>query len=240
MEAILEKISQLISKPVISIFDGTLEGYIKYALVDDKLKKLTWLCIFDDETEDEKIFSTKCITNFCNNAIMIKNNIDVYHIDQMDLQDINPIGYKIFKTNGEDCGKICDYDFDDKFNLQNIYLSNENIFDKTQLLKIGKNIIIQKNQTNEKLFYYGPRQIKDIRTEKETLVTIQNSNNGKNIPSKILTSGYGFLIGRKVGQNIYAENGTMLAKKQSVITAQIIDAASKNGKLNELTKYSLA
>ena len=59
------------------------------------------------------------------------------------------------------------------------------------------------------------------------------------VPKKMLTTSFDFLIGRKVGQNLYAENGQLIAKKQSKITNHIIDIASQNGKLKELTTYSV-
>ena len=237
----MEKISQFVGKPVINIFDGVIEGYVKHTLVDRKLKKVNWICIFDDETEEEKLIDTKSVVGFEFDAVMIKNSAGTYQTTEVDTLDINPINYRVFKTNGEDCGKILDFDFDEKFNIQNIFLSKNTTFDKCNILKTGNNIIIQKSKQTDKLFCYGVKQPKELKDAKDIAVSVQKTqNNLTTLPSKMLTNGYGFLIGRKVGQNIFAENGSLIAKKQSVITTHIIDTASKNGKLNELTKYSLA
>lgn len=225
---------------MLSIYDGEFIGYIKNVFVDEKLRKVLWLCIFDDNTEEEKIISPKGVYSFEGNAVMIKNKADIFLAGTIITKDISLIGYKIYSLDGTVTGKITDIEVDSKLYITNIFQQNDEQFDKTTVLKIGNSIIIQKNSKTDKLNDFRPRQISDLQiSNNRKVVALKEQNQNKIQPTKLLTDGYGFLIGRKVGQNIYSENGTLLAKKQSVITAHLIDTASQNGKLKELTTYSL-
>ena len=57
----MEKLSKLLGKPVINIFDAQLEGYVKNILIDDKFQKALWLEIFDDDNQEEKLVDAKGI-----------------------------------------------------------------------------------------------------------------------------------------------------------------------------------
>ena len=149
------------------------------------------------------------------------------------------MGYKVYTQTGKFIDKVFDIEFDDKLNVKNIYLKDQNVLDKKMVLSIGKNVIIQKENKSTKISSFAPNKVK---TENgSNLVEIMETEQTKQIvvPKKVLTTSYEFLIGRKVGQNLYAENGQLIAKKQSKITSHIIDIASQNGKLKELTTYSL-
>lgn len=238
----MEKISKLLGKPIINIYEGALEGYVKNVLLDEKLDKIVWLEIFDDVSQEEKIVETKNIYNLNEDAIMIKNDEHVYIAETLILKAVNPIGFKVYLSNGKYQDKIADASFDDKLNIQNIYFQNESELDKKSILSIGKNLIIQKAQPNLKISNFRPNKVKlnnALSTGDKVEILQSETMNSTKMPKKILTTGYEFLIGRKVGQNIYTENGGLIAKKQSKITNQIIDVASQNGKLKELTTLSL-
>ena len=236
----MEKISKILGKPVISIFDGTVEGYVKNVFADKKLCKVLWLCVFDDESQEEKLVETKNVYSFCEDAVMIKNNAGTYLLGTVDLQEINPIGYKIYQLNGKQKNKIADFEIDERMNITNIFLQDGSTFDKAYILNIGKNTVIEKENKNVSLANFRPKQPNELAIETNQKVEIlEEKTEIKIAPKKIVTTNYDFLIGRKVGQNIYTENGQLIAKKQSRITNQIIDLASQNGKLKELTTFSL-
>lgn len=235
----MEKLSKLLGKPVINIFDAQLEGYVKNILIDDKFQKALWLEIFDDENQEEKLVDAKGIYSIKQDAIMLKNGEKIFLADTVIKKEINPVGYKIYTQTGKYVDKVFDVEFDDKLRVKNIFLKTQNVLDKKMVLSIGKNIIIQKENKNAKISSFAPSKVK---TENgSNLVEIMETEQTKQIvvPKKVLTTSYEFLIGRKVGQNLYAENGQLIAKKQSKITSHIIDIASQNGKLKELTAYSL-
>lgn len=236
----MEKVSKILGKPVINIFEGKLEGYVKNIYADKKLQKVLWLCLFDDETQEEKLVDCKGIYCFKENAVMIKNSSELYLFDTIKLEELNPIGYKVYSLDGKETGKILDFEVDDKFNIQEIYLQDNTTLDKKYILCIGNNVIIQKDNIHISVANFRPKQPVEVQNQTNQKVEILTTENQTKIsPKKVLTAGYEFLIGRKVGQNIFAENGQLIAKKQSKITSQIIDIASQNGKLKELTTYSV-
>lgn len=235
----MERISKVIGKPVLSIFDGQFIGNVKNIFVDEKLKRVAWLCIFDED-ENEKVISTKDVFAFEGEAIMIKNITKVYSLNLVDTGNISLLGYKIYTLNGKVTGKITDFEVDECFNIKNIFEQNDELFEKSSVLKIGTNIVIQKTNKNDRLSDFKPKQIVDIKiTENRKVTTMKVASQNKMLPKKLLTDSYNFLLGRKVGQNIYAENGALLAKKHSKITSQLIDTASQNAKLKELTISSI-
>ncbi|HAJ77827.1 MAG TPA: hypothetical protein DCO89_02015 [Clostridiales bacterium] len=237
----MENVLKLLGKPVVSIYNGTLEGFVKNILVDKKLKKIAWLEIFDDENQDEKILDATNIYALNNDAIMIKNNEKLYVANTIDTNCINPIGYKVYNINGKYENKITDLVFDEKLYVKSIVLQDDLLLDEKSVLNVGNNIIIKTDET-VKIQYFKPKSKIKLSINKEEKVEALEEKNAviiKSHPNKILTAGYEFLIGRKVGQNIYSETKQLLVKKNSKITNQIIDIASQNGKLKELTTYSV-
>lgn len=237
----MENILKLLGKPVISIYDGTLEGFVKNILVDKKLKKILWLEIFDDESQDEKMLDAKSLYSLNNDAIMIKNNEKMYLSNTIDTNCINPIGYKVYGIDGKYESKISDIIFDDKFDITSIVMQNNLTLSKKQILNVGINLIIM-TEKKVQIKNFKPKSKINLDIKNEEKVESFDYNNTitiKSQPNKILTAGSEFLIGRKVGQNVYSETKQLLIKKNSRITSQIIDIASQNGKLKELTTYSV-
>ena len=237
----MENISKLLGKPVISIYNGNLEGYVKNVLVDKKIEKICWLEVFDDETQEEKIVNLKNLYNLQSDAIMIKNNELIYIADTLSTDCINPIGYKVFELDGTYYNKITDLEYDEKLNITKILLQNDKTLNLKNILNVGNEIVIKKNN-NIKLFQFKPKtKIQTIGVADNQIVKIQNEDKKqiKTHPKKLLTPNYSFLIGRKVVKDIFAENKQILIKRNVKIDSNIIKIASKNGKLKELTSYSV-
>ena len=241
MEGKLSNISNLLGKPVISVYDGKIEGYIKNILTDKKISKLVWLCVFDDESQEEKLVGFCDIYHHDKDAVMIKNSDNVLLFDTVILEEINPIGYKVFDVEGKSCGKVLDLTFKENYYIEKLMLQSDQYLERKDILNIGDNLILTKGEKAVKISSFKTKTRVLTSIAKEVKVEIQNSNTkpAKTQPKKFLTAGFEFLIGRKVGQNIYADNKQLIAKKNSKITNQIIDTASKNGKLKELTTLSV-
>ena len=238
----MENIVKLLGKPVINIYDGKLEGYVKNFLTDKKLKKIVWLEIFDDENQDEKILYAKNIFALDKDAIMIKNSEKIYLSNTINSECINPIGYKVYNINGKYENYVNNISFNNSFNIESITLQGGNELNKSKIVNVGDKIII-KSENKIKMHKFKPKSIINLENALDQKVETLSEENKiykiKSHPNKILTAGSEFLIGRKVGQNIYTETKQLLVKKNSKITNQIIDIASANGKLKELTTYSI-
>ena len=241
LEDNLNKISMLVGKPVVSIFEGKMIGYVKNAFFDDKFTKIDWLELFDKESENEYVIATKNVYSL-DDIVVIKNTDCILQKETIELNKKSPVNYPVFSTNGKNCGKICDIVFDEKFKTVCFEIDKDTTYKPNQFLNIGQNVAIIQPQKQTKLSNFKSKpKIATKNISANNIVTIQNNTQNKiSSPKKILTDSYDFLIGRKLDKNIYADNKQLLAKRNSIITSNIIDNASKNGKLKELTNSSIS
>lgn len=237
----LKKISVLVGKPIVSIFEGKMIGYVKNVIFDDKINKIDWIEFFDEENENEFVISAKDVYAI-DDIITIKNNDCVIPKNIVALEEKNPINFSVVSVDGKNVGKIIDIELDDKLKIDCFVINNNSKILPNQMLNIGKNIAVLQPEKTTKISHYKPNTkifTKNVKTN--NLVTIENKSFNQNkitVPKKILTDNFSFLIGRKLDKNIYTDNKQLIAKKHSIITSQIIDVASKNGKLKELTYSS--
>ena len=244
----MKKISELLGKPVISIYNGNIEGFINNVFCNDKLTKIEYLQFFDDENQGEKLSSIKNIYHIGEDAITIKNNDDVFVENTIMNVGINPINFDLYTINGKKVSKISDVEFNDKFAIKNIICQDGQTLSSKQILKLGKNVAIKSESKNAVKIsnFKSKAKILNSDSHQNIKVEIQNElplipkSKISPLPKKLVTGGYEFLIGRKVDKNIYSDNKELIIKKQSKITSAIIDVASKNGKLKELTTSSIA
>ncbi|MBQ8749892.1 MAG: PRC-barrel domain-containing protein [Clostridia bacterium] len=139
------KFSNLLSKSVLSLYNGSNEGVVISGYFDDKLKKLIALEVVsqDDSTlTDEYLLFVKNIYNIGQDAITIKNNslLDL-KITAKELNDSSPINCLAYKTNGELIGKITDIDFDDKFSIKSFIIEHLEL-DASKVASHSKGTII--------------------------------------------------------------------------------------------------
>lgn len=235
----MEKVSLLVGKPVVSVFEGKMIGYVNNVIFDNKFSKIDWLQFFDEESESEYIISTKDIYSLVD-VVVIKNSDCVFLKNTLDIDAKNPVNFSVFSVEGKKIGKICDILLDEKLKTTCFEIDNKTSLNLHQFLNIGKNVAILKTKKQNKLSNFKSKtKIKVQNLNQNNIVTIEKIKNKITSPKKILTDNYSFLIGRKLDKNIYAENNQLIAKKQSTITSHIIDVASKNGKLKDLTNSSI-
>lgn len=226
----------MIGKPIVSIYDGKIEGIVKNVLFDKKLTKILALQIFDDNSQEEKIVKEQDIYFVGQDAITIKNSSCVL----FDFADENcfasPVNKNIFTTQGNTVGKIVDVELDDS-NKTTKLLTTATQIAITNVLSAGEDVILLKPQKSAKLQQFKSKN-KIPQNKNNIVVTIQNKIMPPQKPKKITTSNVDFLIGRKISKNLYADNGELLAKKGTKISAVVIETVCKNGKLKELTTLS--
>ena len=148
----------------------------------------------------------------------------------------------MFDTDGNCLGKVNDLAVNNRCEIENLFLQNDELLNIKDIVNIGKNLIIKNGKKTVKIASLKPKsKILPSTLNTNIKVSIQENSKAKTVatmPKKMIV-GSEFLIGRKVGQNIYSDNKQLIIKKQSKITNQIVDIASKNGKLKELTTFSV-
>lgn len=242
----LIKVKELLGKPVISIYDGKIEGYVNNVAFDKKLNKLKGIQFFNDDTQEELFTFTTNIYKVGEDAITIKNSADMLLANTLNIDNINPINFEVFSIYGKLISKLTDVEIDNFYKVNSIVLQNNDILKPADILNLGNNVMLIKDTSKNIKLCNFKKQTKIIPNSKNNiLVEIQQDlpllNTVVNpIPTKLTTNNYSFLIGRKVDKNIYADNKELIIKKQSKITNTVIDIACKYGKLKDLTISSLA
>ena len=134
---------------------------------------------------------------------------------------------------------ICqDIEIDDNYNATNIITNNNISIPTNQVINIGSIIIVG----NKKISISKFRPENDIKIhtiETSDKVAILNTTNSvkPNNNNKVVTEST-FLLGRKVTNDIRANNGEIIAKSGSIINKETIYKTGLYGKIIELSRYS--
>ena len=244
------KLSEIFSMPVISLYNGQVEGIVKNAILDKKLRKIKYFFVIGtNDFDEEQIFSVNSIFKIGKDAIIVKNTscLELYSNFEPQLTSNNPINLNAYTIDGTKLGKIHDVFFDEKYNVQSLQLSNNEIITIDEIASSSSNVLLIHNKDSKINIskFSDQKKPKLIKTEEPVTILRANFNQTNNektaqqtiLPSKI-TSTVNFLVGRIVTQNLYSQSKEVIAKKGSQITLKTIDCARKNGKIKELAIFS--
>jgi sporulation protein YlmC with PRC-barrel domain len=228
-------LSNLISKQLLNLYSGSLEGTIKNVYFDKQYKKVVSLTLFDND-EEEYTFPTNKIYAV-NDYVVARNSNGLNStLNQITTQENNPIGLNVYSTKGENLGKLCDIVLNDNLTTKE-FVSSNTTFLPTQIVNISKSIIV--NQTTKKVLIsnFRPR-VKILPTSGNVkIMTIENLSSQQSTPQKFV-GNVNFLIGRTTTQDIYSPDNKLLAQKGTTITQKLLGTLKTYGKLSEITIYS--
>lgn len=235
------KISDIISTPVISLYEGEYIGIVYNIMFDYKFKKCNYACILDENDNIPHLIKFKDIYKIGPSCIYIKNKSMLSletNCEKEIEKNLNPINLKVFDLECNFLGTSQDIIIDDKYSIEKLILNNQKIITKEEIFNIGKTaIIIGKSKLNIKKLRPTSKVIKIQKTQqKVTILSSPKSNDF--IPSNKILTDFRFLIGRILSQDIIAINGELIAKKDAVVTKEIVNKASYFGKLVEIARYS--
>jgi len=176
------KLTELFSKPLISIFDGSFEGVIKNVFFDKTLYKLNYLEFFNDDDEiiEDKIINVKDIYNMGDNAISIKNKdcVELKINNEAKCFNNNPINSEVYNANGNYIGKICEVLLNENFEVIELILNNSLQLKSNEILSSGSNLVIIQAENKVKIANFKTKKIKNNKsTDNTQIVEILNSNN---------------------------------------------------------------
>lgn len=147
----MRRLTELLSQPVISLYEGKTEGTIKNVVFNKNLKKLKWLILFDDkDLLEQKFLPAKDIFNIGENAVVIKNNATIVPtLSSLDeAKENNPINTSIYTVNGTLIDKVSDVILDEKNNTQFLELKNGTQISLEQIVVSGKDALILQDENN--------------------------------------------------------------------------------------------
>lgn len=236
------KISDIISTPVISLYEGEHIGIIYNIMFDYRQKKCNFACILNENDNIPRLIKFKDIFKIGNDCIFIKNltclDLETNCEKEME-ENTNPINLKVYNLSCEFLGTSHDIIVDDNFRISQIVLNNGKIIEKNDILNIGKSTIIVGSDVSIQKFKPVVKSIKIQNSPKKVMILSDFINSETNTQNKIITD-FRFLIGRILSQDVIALNGEMIARKDSIVTKDIVNKASSYGKLVEIARYSKA
>ncbi len=145
----MKNLTNFLGKPVISLYEGNLEGYVKNVIFDKSLKKLKYFVLFEDnEFQDEKMLEISKVYNFNHDAIIIKNN-SVLELKKEEVFGIsNHINCKVYSSTGEYLGLVTDVVLNDDLTTNKVILSTNIELLPTEFLTFGQDLFIKQDENN--------------------------------------------------------------------------------------------
>lgn len=234
------KVSNIISSYVVSVYNGQIEGVVSNILFNEK-KRAKYLIISQND-EQFLVLDTAKIYKIGDGAVIVKNSnaLDLMASKELEIKNcFSPINSIVVSLNGNFLGYVSDIELDEKLNMKNFVVREGEVINLNNIINISDSAIII--STDEKKPKLG-----NFKEKSKIQISLNNSNEIVSIlekPDTILpnrtVTNYNFLINRKVSKNILNFNGEIIIKENQIITSKILDIARINGKIRELTKYSL-
>lgn len=229
----MSKISNIISKQVVSLYEANLVGTIVNVFFDEKLCKLKGLIVVDDENEKEYELSLKDVFSMSKDAFVIKN---VSKLKEVILQEDfnNPINKVCISINGEILGKIIDVEIDNGV-VENIILENGKQLSSSMVVACENVVIVNDTNNSVKRSGFAPK-MKKINTD-NIIVKIQQSNvedekkQVQLIPPRFVAKS---MLGQVSLKTVKGLNNEIIVKKGELITSAIIEKARLHNVLNLL------
>ncbi len=258
------KVSETISKPVYTIYEGIEVGTILNFLYDNKLKKIKGFFIFDDESEIEQYITSKNLYKIGEDNLLIKNRNKI-QISKFEKRSI--LNLDLISLNGESAGEIKDVYFDEKFLVSSVETKKGVIIPAKNIVNIGQDVaifcnneqkvniarmkpiskILVENLPNIKVEILEENKLPNIPiisniVDSENFVKenkmigqkIEEPKRKISLPPKILSNPKS-IIGKYAKEMICGINGEVIIKKGQMITDKIYEKAQKHSKLFELT-----
>ena len=237
----MAKVSNIISSFVVSIYNGQTEGVVSNILFNEK-KKAKYLIISQND-ETFLMLDTKDIYAFGDGAVLIKNSqvLNMYENKILESKNcFSPINSIVVNLDGNFLGYVSDIDLDNKYSIVSISVGNDKTIKLCDVLNVTDSAILtclgikKPKISNFKASNILPTVDNNIK------VTIQDDIKPVEtiLPTRSITN-YNFLLNRKVNRDIQNFNGEIIIKENQIINTKILDIARINGKIRELTKYSI-
>lgn len=237
----MAKVSNIISSFVVSIFNGQTEGVVSNILFNEK-KKAKYLIVSQND-EAFLMLDTKDIYALGEGAVLIKNS-QVMHIYESKLLEaencFSPINSIVVNLDGNLLGYVSDIELNERYAITSISVGNNKSIELNDVLNVTDSAILtcigikKPKIANFKSTSVVPTTSEDIKVS-----TLENTKTNETIlPTRTVTN-YNFLLNRKVNRNILNFNGEIIIKENQIINTKVLDIARINGKIRELTKYSV-
>ncbi len=232
-------LSELLQKPILSLYEGELVGNINKVFFDKAKAKIKSFELINDE-EISYMLYPKSIYTLGKHAITIKNkqNLTLSLNDGLNGAIALPLSAKVYSVQGEYLGTANDYTITEKYEIESIVLDNQQLINISDLASCSNNsIVVYYSQSNVRVntFRYRIKNKTNSQSKVKVLPKLFASFN------KIAPHSNGkqnFIVGRICTRDILDAQQNIIIKQNSTITEQTLALASSKNKLQDLMKYS--
>ena len=235
----MNKISELISKEVISIYECERIGTICAVCFNKTYTKINGYIFFNDETDSENYISSNKIYSLSEQGIFIRNTSK---IDSVLEESNSPVNKKAFTISGKYLGKIIDAVIDEKSNLIYFLTNQEQKIEVKNIVNIGEDMVLLKEDEEKiNLNQFKPKETFDSFLTSEVnvkIVPIENNAKQKEaFPTKVFANTNN-LIGKKAKLTLLGLNNEIIVKENQIINENIIKMAKRHNKFSQLLYIS--
>lgn len=227
------KLSEIISLPIINLFELKIEGTVENVYIHPTTRKITYLKIYNEERDEYSVLELKNVYKIGKDAVLIANSNKLTLFENKELileKMVCPLNSFCFDLSGNILGKINEINIE-KNTLHSIE-TEQNSYPATNIYGLSNAVTLIGNN-KVKINRFSPKTKFSFSKAK----TAQKVKIESAIPQKEITN-YEFLLKRKLTKDIKNENGEIIAKNGVRVTTNLINKLKCYSKLKELTLNS--
>ena len=250
----MQELSQIISKPVFSLYEGLWLGTIINVCINFGNKKIKGFFVLSSDEENSYFVKVADIETIGDDAVILKNASKLAFID---CDSVNVLNKRAISIEGEDFGLIRELFFDDDYNVLSLETNKKVLIPFDKIVNLGDDVaIIGYDNSKFKRSACKPKSVFLNGQTPEMKVTIlnkvaSNSVTGAElktigevtnldgqteltVPKKIKQNPY-FLLGRTASNSVKSDTGDVIVKEGQKITEKSISKAQIYNMIYELS-----
>lgn len=250
----MQKLSEIISKPVFSLFEGLWLGTIINVNINISSKKIKGFFMLSSDEEKEYFIKSSDIESAKEDALIIKN---VSKLAFVESESVNVLNKRALSICGEDCGIIRELYFDEQYNVLSLETNKGVLLPFEKVVNLGDDVVFfGYDDCKFKKSALRPKNAFSLNKIPDLKVSILNDMASKSvtgaelktigelssadkdltltIPKKIKQNPY-FLLGRTASSSIKSDSGETIIKEGQKITEKSISKAQLHNLIYELS-----
>lgn len=237
----MRKITDTLSKEILSAREGEILGIATNAYADGKLSRVRGYKVSSDDRDEGRLLPLSALLGE-GDALVVRNRAALRESAGREC----PLGAKVYDTTGAFRGVLRDILFDERTGIVLSLLVDENEISPDRILSYGDALLLRapchdgvvfRAATSTKKVAHtlsapAPKEAESVPTEE----TLPPQEGRKEEPADLFPD-YAFLLGRTVVKSI-VDGNDVLARSGDLVTHELLLIAREKGKLVELTVNS--
>jgi len=249
----MDKLSELMNKPVISLFEGENVGFVESALLDKKLKKIKCLIVNNSpDPATRKCLPANSKLKTGSHAVVIKNRGSLgEYVPEQHLPNC-PLNAEVFDSDGNYLGLVKDCALGPDYTLAEIVLDDAqypadrvlSASPGTVVLWLGSPAARPKSAAPAKKTSAAAEEKTPGAGSKEQKPEQENGQEPAERHEEALLPGtiyadFSYLLGRKATEDIYNRRRERIVRRNSIVTLGTLAACKRFGKLVALARCAV-